>query len=171
MPTDQMDLDTPTLMHHMTFQESELILEPQVQVQTAKLVTGPQFTGPPHSRMEELSLTQELSSVDFQRPSPLVPTKFSHAGISQFQSSSKDPRLDLTALHTLHGVMPTPGPQLVESQSHSVPMSISMLRSLSATEPQNSPNTSINQLPPPCSQTDACGSTSLNLMPPETIWF
>jgi len=171
MSMDQMEVITLTLMLHTTSQESELILEPQVPERTAKLVTGPPFTGLLPSRTEELSLTLELSSVVFQRPSLLVLTKSSHVGTSQFQSSSKELRQDLTAHHTLLGDKPTPGPQLVESQSHSDLMLISMLRLSSATELQSSLNTTINQLPPPCNQTDACGSIWRNQTPPETKWF
>merc|ERR1719446_296548 len=58
----------------------------------------------------------------------------------------------------------------VESQSHSDPMLTSMSRLLSATESQNSPSKLLSQLPPLCSQADACTFTLLPLRKREPHW-
>jgi len=168
---DQMELAMKTLMPTTMFLESELALQLQELVPIAKSVIGPLFTGLELFQTAELLLTLEPSQAVFQRPSPSVPTKSSPAGTSQFQSSSKELRPDSHAHLTSHMVVLSPGPQLEEIQSHSTLMLPSISKLLSATGLQNSLNTSPSQLPPPCSQIDACGSILKRPTPPSTTWF
>jgi hypothetical protein len=167
---DQTVLDTPTTMLTTISPELVLTSKPQDKVKNAKLVTGSLSTGPPLSRMEESFLIPELNSEEIQRPSPSVPTKFSHAGTSLFHNSSKELKPLFTAHPTTLGEVPSPGPQLEESQSHFTQMLISISMLFNATEPLPGLSTSSSQSPPPCNQTDACGFTLRSLITLETIW-
>jgi len=129
----------------MICQELVLTLTRKALDLHALLETGLLFIGLEDSRMEELSLTPRWKEIKDQRLSLSVTTKFSNAGILHLPNSIKVISEPLTAHPTLLTEMLSPGHQLEENQSHSIPISTLRSRFLSAAELQNSFNNHLNQ--------------------------
>merc|ERR1712086_53242 len=134
--------------------------------------TGLLFTGLVPLRMVESLLIQEPSQEVSQRLSPLELERFSTAGILLSKSFTRVILLIFLAHLIMLIVLPSPGLQSVEIQSHSDLMLTLISRSLNATESQNFQMFKKPKLkrprvhgPPPCNQVSACTSTPL---PPTT---
>lgn len=145
MCSDQTVMTIRTFHQIMTCLDSVSTSTRRVQDHSAQLVTGLPSTGLEDLRMAELLLTPNRKVTKDQRPSPYVTIKFSNAGILLLPNSIKEILLLLIAHHSMPMVMLTPGHQLAENQSHSILISTSRLRFLSAEELQSSSNNLHNQ--------------------------
>merc|ERR1711981_1033545 len=132
MCLDQMVMTIRTSAQIMTCPDLVLILTKKDLVNSAQSVTGLPFTGLEDLKMVELLLIQNKKVTRDQRHSPSVTTKFSNAGILLLPNFIREISQLLTAHHSMPMVMLTPGLQLVVSQSHSILISTSRLRFLSA---------------------------------------
>lgn len=102
-----------------------------------KLVIGLLFTGKHPSTTIELLPILEHNQVVNQPNSLLVLVKFSKVGILFLISLEKQTKQLLLLHHILHGEMLSLQHQLVENQSHSVQILLSILKYLNAKEPQH----------------------------------
>jgi len=129
----------------MTCPELELISIRREPVHNAPLETGLLFTGSEDSRMEELLLTPRWKVTKDPRLSLLVTIKFSNAGILPSPNSIPEILPPLIAHQPTFMEILSPGHQLEESQSHSIPILILKSKFSNVEEPQNSFNNHHNQ--------------------------